>query len=74
MTNAEKWCRQIDAIIKEIDQTQWSKDVQHKVSELKTLLWTATNVCWDIAVDMRVAELEMERKIIESTITEDSFY
>lgn len=49
MSNSEKWCRQIANVLKEIDQTKWSKEVQHMVLELKALLWTATDVCWDIA-------------------------
>ena len=49
MSNSEKWCRQIANMLKEIDQAKWSKDVQYMVLELKTLLWVASDVCWDIA-------------------------
>lgn len=49
MTNSENVCKQIANMLKEIDKSKWSKEVQHMVLELKTLLWTATDVCWDIA-------------------------
>jgi hypothetical protein len=49
MTNSENLCKQIANVLKEIDKSKWSKEVQHMVLELKTLLWTATDVCWDIA-------------------------
>lgn len=49
MTNYENMCEQIANILKEIDRVKWSKEVQHIVLELKTLLWTAADVCWDIA-------------------------
>ena len=74
MTNSEKWCRQIANLLKEIDKAKWSKDVQHMVLELKTLLWTATDVCWDIAAIENKAIEEKEvrnEEISRIQITDD---
>lgn len=49
MENSEKWCRQIANMMKEIDKSKWSKEVQPMVFKLKTLLWVSIDVCWDIA-------------------------
>jgi len=60
MTNSENLCKQIANVLKEIDKSKWSKEVQHMVLELKTLLWTATDVCWDIAAIENKNENENE--------------